>query len=343
MTLVEPDFGRVTSIPLPAEKKEMISVVERDGRREVRVNYSSISLIQECPRKALYSLKEGYRAQTESPALVFGKAIHKALEVFYAGRVEERRMGDFEPLVYGRRPENPNLLERAIISFLDESAPLSSLPETDKRSQANGVWILSKYFERFLDDPYVTYVDERGPFLERTFTLNVRDDAELKIDIFGTIDFAFQHVATGDIVIGDHKTSSALMFGDSNYFDRDKPNLQYTLYALGAKRIFGLNTEDFMVNVIEVKARPKTSRGSGPSFPRQLTKRTEEDFSEAIEVVNHYVESYLKCADSGVWPMGSVDVCQKYGGCQFRQVCASPKSIRETILMNKFTTEKSNA
>jgi len=156
-------------------------------------------------------------------------------------------------------------------------------------------------------------VDEQGPFVEREFTLRVYDQPNLAIDLFGTIDFAWKHTTTGEIIVGDHKTSSALSFGGSSYFDRDKPNHQYTAYMLGAQEVFGFETENFCVNVVEVKARPKTARGQPPSFPRQITRRTKEDFEEFLQILVYYVQRYLECKKENFWPLGPVGSCNAYG------------------------------
>lgn len=341
MTLVQPDLGEIATVLHPILPKEMMSVSREGGRNHFRINSSSVSIIQECMRKAQYSLVEKWRAENESPATLFGRAVHKALEVFYRGAPEERILPDFknlEQMAYGHPapPTKHDLIYRAVSAFLKEAEPLSSLPEGDKRSLQNGVWILSEYFRAYADDPYIALVDERGPFVEREFTHRFYEDAQIVIDIFGTIDFAFRNIHTGEIIIGDHKTSSALTFGDSSYFDRDKPNHQYTMYALGARREFGLQTDSFMVNVVEVKAKPKTARAKGVSFPRQITKRTEEDFTELREVILDACFRYQVAAETNTWPMGSVNSCNQYGGCSFKQVCSSPKSVRETILKSKF-------
>lgn len=337
-----------TSVELPAAApKEMISVSvdELTGKTKVKINSSSLGIIQECMRKAQYSLVEGWRASVESPATLFGRAMHKALEVFYLGHPEERVLPKYEHLemmAFGHQPPatNNDLIYRAVSGFLDVAQPLAGLPESDKRSLQNGVWILSEYFKTFIDDPYTAYVDESGPFIERTFTYRFYEDDTLIIDIFGTIDFIFKHLRSSDLIAGDHKTASFLNFGGQSYFDRERPNHQYTMYLLGVNRVYNLPITDFMVNCLEVKAKPKTKGAKGVSFPRQITKRTEEDFEELREVVMDAVQRYLYATTNRIFPMGGVDACTKYGGCQFKEVCASPKSLRETLLRNKFRQEQ---
>lgn len=339
MTLVQPDLGDTLGVTPAEDVKEMLSFGEENGKVVVRINSSSLSMLQECYRKSYYSLIAGYRPQFESPALTFGKGIHKALETFYSAPQEERILPDLEDLemlAFDYMPNEGNAVHRAVSAFVDETKVLSSLPDGDKRSPLNGVWILYQYFKRYIDDPYVAYVDKEGPFIERTFTLRFFEGPDFIIDLFGTIDFALCHTGTGEIIVGDHKTSSALGWGSSNYFDRDKPNHQYTCYSLAAREVYGLPGDEFMVNVVEVKAKPKTARGTPPSFPRQITKRNEDDFEELKEVLVWEVGNLLRAREQNVWPLGSVDVCNKYGGCSFKDVCASPKSMRQTLLSNKF-------
>lgn len=333
---------------IPAQKKEMISVTKVGDKTLVRINASSLSVIQECLRKAKYSLFEEWKAETEHPATVFGSAIHHAMEIYYTGAIRERVMPSLETLelmAYGHKVENEetDLILRAVRGFITKAELLSALPETDKRSIYNGVWILHNYFKKYFEDPYVAYVDKDGPFIERRFTLRLFEDNEIIIDIFGQIDFAFRHSVTGQIIPGDHKTTAGLNFNGSSYFDKEKPNSQYTCYVLGAREVFGLDVNEFFVNIIEVKAKPKTSRGQGPSFPRQPTVRTQDDFDEFREVVTHSVRQYLHAIKTGVWPIGPLSACNSYGSCQYREVCAAPKSMRENILSAKFKKGVSDA
>lgn len=337
-------FGDST-ISVPRKPKKMITVSEENGKRRVEINASSLSVIQECMRKSQYLLFERWKAQDESPATIFGSAIHRALEVFYAAPVKEREMIPLEELeiIALTQPERDwtkePLLMHAISEFAKKAEPLRMLPDLDKRSITNGTWILWHYFKTFIDDPYTTYVDKDGPFLERSFTLRFHETDDLIIDLFGTIDFAFRHNTNGNIILGDHKTSSSLGFGGQSYYDRDKPNHQYTVYALGANKVFGISTEEFMVNVIEVKAKGVTGRAKGPSFPRQITRRTEEDFEELHLVVVDAVKRYLSAIDRKEWPLGPVLACTAYGKCTYKEVCAAPQSLRQNILNSKFNKE----
>lgn len=328
----------------PAKPKEMISVSRRDGKTLVRINYSSMDVIQTCLRKAQYSLFEKWKPVDEAVATVFGSAFHKALEVYYRGTFDERKLPTLETMqmmAFGNLAtgEESDLLLRSTRAFVEAAAPLAALPETDKHSIVNGCWILFRYFETYIKDPYIAYVDKDGPFVERTFSLVLHEDETLIVELFGTIDVVLQHTQTKELLPTDHKTAGFLNFGGSSYFDREKPSHQYTGYLIGAREVFGVDTDKFMVNIIEKKPRPKTKGAIGVQFPRQITQRNADDFADFKESVIYVVHQYLTAIESRVWPQGPVGSCTAYGSCSFRQICSMPKSMRHNALTAKFKQE----
>jgi hypothetical protein len=345
MSLVNVSLGEA-SVLVPAQPKEMISVTPMpSGKTKVRINSSSISVIQECLRKSQYLLEEKWRQTDESPATLFGSAVHKALEVFYSSPFELRgelpTLNELETLIYDTKARiNITAIEAAVLAFAHKAAPLAALPDDNKRSVLNGIWILHNYFKAYANDPFVAYIDKDGPFVERAFTYQIHEDDNLIIDTFGTIDCVLQHRIDKSLYVTDHKTTSALNFNNQSYFERDKPCHQYSLYMLGAQKVYGIDTANFIVNVINVKAKPKTARGSAPDFPRQITTRTEEDFAELKEVVLKTVNDYLYAKKHGVWPMGPLSACNSYGACSYKQICASPKELRYNVLKSKFVQAK---
>ncbi len=331
-------------IPRVGPPKEMLSVTKlTDGGTKVRINSSSLSLIQECLRKTKYRLVDKWTSETESPATIFGTAIHKALEVFYYGTPDERKLPkleDMELMSYGHRVDGDedDLLLRATRAFVLKGERLRMLPESDKRSVQNGVYILWHYFKAYLNDPYVAYVDDSGPFVERPFSFTLLDTPTFVIEYFGTIDLIVRHLDTSEKLVADHKTSSVV---GNEFYARIKPNHQYTGYLMGAKRAFGLDINSFLVNCVQVKEKPKTSRGTPPHFPRQITTRDEYDYREFVQAVYRAATSYLEELEMvRAWPLGHVNACASYGGCTFLSVCSAPNSLRENILKSKFIQPK---
>lgn len=294
-----------------------------DGRQLVRINYSSLDLMQTCMRKAHYVLNESLVSEHESDALIFGTAVHKALETWYglpcserAVKSDDKRMADF----YEHRQmlEEPQRgVAEALRQFTKAALPLQFL-EGEKRGIANGLKILLAYFKHYENDGLEILRDQGGkPMTEVSFSFRMQESPFLVIEYFGTIDCILV-AQDGDILPFDHKTTSAL---GTEFFNRVKPNHQYTGYVMGARKALGLDVNALCVNGIQVA---KTKH----EFARQTTVRTEDDFQELEQAVIVMVNSWLNRIN---FPMTTPGPCAQYGGCQFLDLCSAPKELREGI------------
>lgn len=342
-TTVLPDFSACSPRANPEKAKEMLTVSESGGVTHVRINSSSLGIILSCMRKAHYSLERGLRSQLESPALVYGTAIHKALEVFYSHPCRERSIPtafveNSDLMAHGHAAPDAHFLYQSVAAFVAEMGALRGLADTDKRSIPTGIWLLQNYFRTYINDPYEVFVDAAGPVTERTCSMLLHAEPGLQIELFGTIDVVLQNKATGQVLPADHKTTSVI---GSEFFNRLKPNHQYTGYLLLAQTVLGLTTNEFLVNGIQVKARPITARGQGPHFTRQPTTRSEHDITEFRESVVHAVKNYLQARATGRWPLGHVDSCTMWGGCGYLEICSAPSQLRENMIEAKFITNRS--
>ncbi len=332
---ITPDFSQALPELAPS-KKEMLTVSKSGDQTVVRINSSSLGIILSCMRKAQYEILHGLKKN--APALIFGSAVHKALEVFYSHPSAARTFPkDFKQIsdlmAFGTDPLEQHFLFDAIAAFVKAAEPLRCLPDGDKRSIPNGIWILQEYFKSFINDPYVVMSDASGPIVERTCEMVLSETPELKIILFGTIDVVLKHEINCQELPGDHKTASQL---GSDFYNRIRPNHQYTGYVMLARHCLGVSGDTFLVNALQVKPRPKTARGTDPNFARQVTSRSDEDIAEFRESVRHAVGLYLNAMSSNVWPIGHVDACSMYGGCSFLQVCSSPSVLRPNLIESKF-------
>lgn len=335
------DLDADSPIVVVSEKpKEMLSwSISPEGKKHFRINFSSLSLMQECWRKAEYSLVRKLRSNLEGAATLFGSAVHKALEVYYSGERTERILpsdykSTMEMIGVGQWNEEwaEFLVFRSARAFVLKAQALSSLPDTDKHSIHTGVWILRHYFERYLDDEYTIVRDAKGPIVERSFTMNLFNEPTFSIDMFGTIDFVMRSELTGAILIGDHKTTSSLY----DFYDMINPNFQYTAYLLAGREVLGFDTDSFLVNAIQKKAVPKRATTGGPDFARQITNRTEADYQELKDAIMLNVSIFQANMEAGTWPMTAPGPCSKYGGCTYREVCAAPKQLKENVISAKY-------
>lgn len=276
---------------------------KKDGK--FYINSSSVEIIQTCRRKAYYALHRNLRGEDESEALLFGTAIHRAMEAFYSAKI-----------INGERQLT---LEEFQDAFVDcASQTLAHLPDTDKRSIANGKKIISKYWDTYSNDPWVVVRDEHGPFVERKFELEVRRLPN--VVIHGQIDCLLKNVETGEIVVCDHKTSSSL---GTDFLNRIKPNMQFSIYAWAANKL-GHSVNRVMVNGIQV-AKTKVD------LLRVFTERTPHDLLEMFDTINESVHLYEESENSKTWPINSA-ACGNWGGCQYRDICSLNAPFRETAI-----------
>jgi len=337
--IISPDLGQTSLDIEKGPTKEMLSVrSDSVGKYYVRINSSSLSVIQTCARKSQYALSWGLKSKTQSPATLFGSAIHKALECFYSlpreMRILPRDFAKQTDLLIPQGAEAAKLaashpLYACIDAFLCKALPLRVLPDSDKRSLSAGVWSLTHYFTTYVDDPFVVRTDASGPITERFCEAVLHDSDELQITYFGTIDCVLENSHSGVVLPCDHKTTSIL---GSDFYTRLNPNAQYSGYIFLAQQCLGIETDSFLVNALQVKPRPTTARGTPPNFVRQVTKRTPDDIAEFKESVVHSVRSYLSSLINNTWPLGDVNACSMYGGCTFHNICSAPRSLRSDVI-----------
>jgi hypothetical protein len=126
----------------------------------VRINYSSLELINTCPRKANYILNQNLIDEDEGEALVFGSAIHKALESWYALPTQSRLLDTANEKIAklweaGNQDGLSELREgsplEAIRQFIIRAAPLRGNDDS-KRSIEVGCKILRAYFKHYAGD-----------------------------------------------------------------------------------------------------------------------------------------------------------------------------------------------
>jgi hypothetical protein len=280
-------------------------------------------------------LIEGIKSNQEAEATLFGKAIHKALEHWYALPADLRRLTSKEldmadTLIGGPLEAKSEPYETALDSvneFVKVMQPLRWMANEDKRSIHNGIKILKAYFDRYIDDGLEVYKDYfDNPMLEKEVEFTMHEDEEKVVVFHGTIDMILYSPISGQIFVCDHKTTHAL---GTDFFNKIKPNHQYTGYVWAAREVLGIDTTHFLVNGIQV-AKTKCE------FARQPTERKEEDFVELKMAVLEAVDRLLNAVKTGRYPQNTQQ-CSAFGACQYLDVCSAPAKLRETILKAKYT------
>lgn len=357
MDSVTPNFDQTYVAP-KREPKEMLSAQKVEGKWWVRINYSSLSMIQDCMRKAYYGLHRRLVHADSSPALVMGSAVHKAMEIWYCSAIEERtkitnadRDIIHEALAAAERGEDPmaqswtgaSISSRvgAVIGFLSKALPLRALPDTGARTLENGVAILNNYFNEYLGDRWAVLKDEHGPVLERKVEAQLVDDKNINIVAFGTIDAVMHDTTTGRVCVVDHKTTKSL---GTDFLNRLKPNWQYCTYTWLANTALGLKVNEFMVNGIQVA---KTVRKVNRQFVTFDTWDFQEMKAAILDAVLAYITSLnvIKGQEKPelFFPMSAPNPCTMWGGCEYLDVCNTSPELRENLLQNLFVKRENHA
>lgn len=324
--------------PMPErEPKEMLSIgTLPDGRADIRINYSSYTLISLCKRKAHYALNRGLVSNYESEATLFGRAIHAALEVWYTSPRSARKRGSAQCDDYIASleagiavPSHGQCLRCASQArFLEVAQALSALDSSQKRSVRNGLTILDAYFDTYLDDPFVVLSDALGPICERRVSMILADESDSRVTFFGTLDTVLINEHNQHIVLCDHKTTSGL---GTDFLQRIRPNWQYTNYLAAFRRTWPQHdTRTFMSNGLLV-AKTKTA------FLRQFTEIDDGLIEEArISLLDSAYDWWARVKSDGPWTMNAPDPCTQWGGCQYRTICEVPGHLRESIIASHY-------
>ncbi len=283
--------------------KRMLEVKEN----RIYINSSSLSLIQTCMRKTKYRIERNIVGGSESPALLFGTAVHKALEKYYLEDTKEE--------------------ETLVLGFTEHAEPLKEIEKSDKHSIENGIELMKIYHETYKDDPWVIYKD----YVEKEFEYYAFTFLGYEVYIFGTIDAIMKNTLTFELAAWDHKTAARI---DSSFAKKVRPNDQYTTYIAGANAAFDLNIDSLYQNGIQKKnVFGKTGkRLTEPELCRIKTSRDTDDINELYDSIRDSVRRYVKASETDTWPMSPGLNCHVFNGCQYHGICSSPKSMRENVI-----------
>jgi hypothetical protein len=331
---------------IPYTKKRMLDWHIDDENRVISMscNYSSLSEMQKCMRKAQYSLVRELIPSTESPALTIGTGVHKALEIWYSSPPEERTRSDLrsdqelDALLRGEEVAASSVRIQSIQALLTYCAPLLGRTELGAREPSRVAEIVNNYFDHYIDDDYEVALDEDGkPLIEKSFETPLRTQSiffngeryDFLLKLHGTIDMVLRS-RSGDIILADHKTAKSI---GKEFISRLAPNHQYVAYWHGAQNELGLNPTQFMVNGIQI-AKTKMD------YKRLFRRVTSEDIYELAEAMTDACVRFIHHLEANEFPMSAPDSCSMWGGCRYHSLCEVNNSkLREQLIGATYETQ----
>lgn len=155
---------------------------------------------------------------------------------------------------------------------------------------------------------------------EYSFTIDIGNDVLL----CGHIDRLVQY--SGDYYVMDQKTTGSTI--SPRYFDDFNPDTQMSLYTLAGNMIYGLPVKGVVIDAAQIAV-------GFSRFERGFTFRTKPQLEEWLKDTMYHIRSAQQATRDNYFPKNRSS-CNKYGGCQFRGVCARSPEVRENFLKADF-------
>jgi len=305
------------------------------GEWEFHIDNSTLERFMACPQSAEnYILKR--RDAPPSSALVFGGAIHDAMEVYYKN--------PFDPTIHQQARE-------AFIESYNERPPA----RPDWRTADHGLLVLDRYFKHYEQDELAhnILVHNDEPLVERSFTIELgtievnadipgytrgdllgsdceNPDAPARIrtlHVFYTGKVDLANVKSGQLWVTDHKTTTVL--GD-NFWAQFEMSSQTIGYCWAFKQITGQIPVGAQINCWAL--RKPTPTGKPVRFERQSFFYRPDKIDEWEHDTMCLVADFTSHAVRGYFPHARLWCLNKYGKCKYFEVCAAPKSSRANVL-----------
>lgn len=301
---------------------------------------TSLGWLKTCPKLYYYHMVEGWRSKHESIHLRFGLEYHHSLEYY-----DVLRSADMDHTTALREVVRDCLTRTVDFAPSEENFGKSVKYKNRETLVRAVIWYLDKFSEE--TDPTVTHHLQSGkPAVELSFKIeldfepNTHEAKGQPYLLCGHLDRIVDY--NGDLYTLDRKTSTSQL-GDY-YFEQYSPNNQMTIYTIAGQVIMDATIKGVIIDAAQLLI-------DGARFKRGFTFRKREIIEEWLEDLKYWLTINEGYVAEDHWPMNDT-ACNHYmsvasegkvfGGCPFRDVCNSPKRIRENVLKSKFVKEQWN-
>lgn len=283
---------------------------------------TSIKSAEKCPRYYYYKHIEAWQPPHQSVHLWFGGIYAASLELFHK---LEANGADREDAIR-------DVIRYALIESwehdLDDGGNriegTGRPAEFDHNSKTRYALIrtLVWYFEDFKDEHYKTYIKSDGtPGVEHSFRLDVDNG----ILFCGHIDRLCVD-PQDELFVHDQKTTGTTI--SPRYFNQFKPDSQFSMYTFAAQMIYAAPVKGVIIDAAQIAV-------GFSRFGRAPTFRTESELEEWYDETMLLIERMHTYQSKNFFPRNPAS-CNNYGGCEFREVCSRPPSVRANFLNASF-------
>jgi len=294
---------------------------------------TSLGLFKRCPKLYDYIINEGWVPKGRSIHLSFGIVVHEARRFYKELRADGL--------------DHDDALHQTVRDILVETSDwevefeghhyinLPRKPSEKAKSRENLVRTMVWYFDHYQEDPVQTVVLKNGELaMELSFRINLDYGPTSEMEdgvlvgqpyvLCGHLDEVVSHLDNPFIL--DTKTTYSTP--GSYYFEGYDPDNQMSLYPIAGEIMLKSPVKGVMIDVIQVTQ--EFSR-----FVRGFTFRNPMRNEEWLEDLEDWLRDAEDCALRGRWRRNDT-ACDKYGGCEFREVCRSAPHVRDQMLKSKF-------
>lgn len=278
---------------------------------------TSISSFMKCPRYYQLSQLCGYRPRHESIHLSFGGLYHYGLE-YYDRQIVKGLSHDAAQ-------------EAMVRELLAKTENFQS--DDPKKNRETLLRTLVWYTEEYRDDQFKTYVLANGEAaVELSFRVLLPFVSSSGEQYGGCGHFDKVAVNYENLYILDKKTSGSTI--TSYYFQNYNPDVQMTWYTLAGQIVLEKPIAGVIVDAAQLAV-------GFSRFARGVTSRSKGSLEEFMDELKCWFDLAEHYARQQYWPMNRT-ACDKYGGCQFREVCSADPGVRKHFLNANFKVEPWN-
>ena len=289
------------------------------------IDSTSIGYMKTCMRLYYYKIILGYQTKDESVHLRFGSEFHQALQEYdlnrAAGLPHEEAVHD---------------VIRELMIRTADFAPDETIKAGKYKNRRSLIRSVILYLEHRKTDVLKTYILSNGkPAVELSFRFELEFGPKQAIDmglsqpyiLCGHLDRVVQD-PSGDLFVEDHKTTNSTP--GSYYFNQFEPNNQMSLYSFGGKVVLDTPVRGVAINAVQLLLTPPYN-----SFTRGFAFRTQDQLEEWVFDLAQLLRVVEWHAANDIWPQNDTS-CNKFSGCEFRNVCAKSPSVRHIYLNSDF-------
>lgn len=283
------------------------------GESEYWLDSSKVDAFHLCPQKYAYRYEEHLvpvDRKRDSPIL-FGGAIHKALETLYRGTAFEKIACPLGPCARCKGNEIPRFAATFLANYIDDLDDLREIRTVDR-----GLELLGMYLAKWRREPFKVLA------VEVPFELSYETYDLLTFKYIGRIDLIIDYDGTPMTV--DHKSTTRFgMVFDSSF----KLSGQFTGYMKGGSKVVNREITSALANALRV-----TTKIDDASFARIFTHRTPEEFDTWEAELRYVASEVVRMRETKFWPKSAPFACGAYNRiCEYYPLCISAAQTRETL------------